>query len=219
MTPGDYLSDDRHALIINDRPLSDRDASTVLPGLGVIFQRAGDRFSHQLFLPHAEQRQMLATSAEGTDQQPWPGSPVVQQLDRCPLPEGRQGLVGVGMAGVSHWSLAIEVEGDSSTATAQLRFDVACRVKRPPGFLGSSYQLIEPLQVQSLSPQRLRCQWRESGGKDVQDQRATLEFFATEPNTKVAYEVATRRVVVTAAAFSGSWPATVRWGYCVMRPA
>jgi len=47
-------------------------------------------------------------------------------------------LLGVGQAGKSHWSISIEpldFEGD-----AAFRFDVACRTRSHPSWLGSTYR-------------------------------------------------------------------------------
>ncbi len=43
----------------------------------------------------------------------------------------------VGRAGKSHWSMSVTADED----TPALIFDVACRLREPPGFLGTTYQL------------------------------------------------------------------------------
>lgn len=78
----------------------------------------------------------LLLSVEGEPDRTWPSSPPLQQLDACQLGSGAEGYVGVGMAGRSHWSIAVEPRGES------LSFDVACRLQQPAPAdgLGSTYR-------------------------------------------------------------------------------
>ena len=73
----------------------------------------------------------------------WPPSPAIQQLSRQRTSHGSEFLVGVGMAGTSHWSLSAE----TSSGAAALQLDIACRVKEPPSWLGSTYCLATGFQA------------------------------------------------------------------------
>ncbi len=141
----------------------------------------------------------FARSVEGGDTQDWPHSPPLQQLDACPQRGQRQGLVGLGAAGTSHWSLAVE-----SDVSGCLSFDVACRVRTPPIFLGSTYELVLPTGqhthvVEGISfdgPEGWR--WSLQGGDRDGPVRCQLEA---------------QRLVIRPANCPDTWPATIRWKY------
>ncbi|MBL9123800.1 MAG: hypothetical protein JNG90_09220 [Planctomycetaceae bacterium] len=82
------------------------------------------------------QRTVVFESIEGTPEEDWPPSPPLQELHLEARPDGKQLALLVGMAGTSHWSLSVEFDPAAGTAV----FDVACRVKRAPGGLGSRYR-------------------------------------------------------------------------------
>lgn len=66
----------------------------------------------------------------------WPASPPIQQLS-LEMIHGAAVLLGVGQAGKSHWSVSVEtIQGSSRPA---LQFDLACRCRVRPPWLGSSY--------------------------------------------------------------------------------
>lgn len=71
----------------------------------------------------------------------WPASPVLVELSRVNLPGGTGGgspaVVGVGLAGRSHFSASIVVDPrDSGT----IRFEIACRLHEHPVWIGSTYR-------------------------------------------------------------------------------
>jgi len=114
--------------------------------LAVEFFWTGDRYAHRVFVetgtdatPALAQptRTVVAESLEGDGEIAWPPSPPLTQCSVETDNAGRPIALLVGMAGVSHWSLtcrAVEKEG-----TPAMEFDVACRAKAPPTFLGSTY--------------------------------------------------------------------------------
>lgn len=93
----------------------------------------------------------LLESIEGTPDDDWPPSPALQELHLEERPDGRRLALLVGMAGTSHWSLSVELDPVQRRAL----FDVACRVKRPPGKLGSAYRqltgAVTPTNIASAS--------------------------------------------------------------------
>ncbi len=101
------------------------------------FFRAGDRFAHRLELAEGDSIRPLLESLEGTAAEDWPASPPLQQLHVEERPTGKVALL-VGMAGRSHWSLAVE------TAPNGFLFRAACRLREPPAKLGSRYRLLHP---------------------------------------------------------------------------
>ncbi|TWU23295.1 hypothetical protein Pla52o_28310 [Novipirellula galeiformis] len=106
--------------------------------LRVEFHWCEDRFVHQILgadSPTGENTVMA--SVNGTADQTWPCSPPIQQLSLESLPVG-DALLGVGAAGVSHWSVSVHWLEAAEEPT--LFFDFACRCKQTPEFLGSTYR-------------------------------------------------------------------------------
>ena len=184
--------------------LSDRRCVTVGNHglLGVDFTWRNGRFHQTIFRQSHDVRCPLATSCEEDTHGPWPLSPVLQQLDDVDLPDGRRGIVGLGMAGQNHWSLSIEPTEDGS-----LRYDVACRVKKgPPTFLGSTFQAI------GQSP---------TSGKSAPDRESPevgpgpLELVSWQADTQIERQ-ADRWIARPAVACQElSTSATVRWCFSV----
>jgi hypothetical protein len=105
-------------------------------GWRIAFERRGDRWAHRVELEAEGRFQPLFSSVEGSGDESWPASPPFQQLHFEDRPGGGRVALLVGMAGRSHWSASIEVQPDRGSAV----FDVACRHKERPIFLGSCYR-------------------------------------------------------------------------------
>ncbi len=104
-----------------------------LDRLRVQFQRVEDRYAHSIWLDDDQVLQSL----EGDAGQIWPASPPIQQLSLEDQGSATVAL-GLGMAGISHWSLSVAPQETG------FLFDVACRLLGPDpqaGQLGSSYRL------------------------------------------------------------------------------
>jgi len=120
-------------------------------------------------------RTVVFESIEGTPEEDWPPSPPLQELHLEARPDGKQLALLVGMAGTSHWSLSVEFDAAAGTAV----FDVACRVKRAPGGLGSRYRRsgsaqqewsAEPQTSGSLElPRTARWRYGVAGGGPERD--------------------------------------------------
>jgi hypothetical protein len=107
--------------------------------LRVEFYWHDDRFRHEFVLPDG----VRIGSVEGNASQSWPPSPPIQQLSKESIGPS-QALLGVGAAGQGHWSLSVDpVNADPQV----LRFDVACRLKASPEFLGSTIQPTHRLRI------------------------------------------------------------------------
>ena len=89
------------------------------------FLRNEDRWSHRWFSDRNQPVTWLQ-SIEGTADQNWPPSPPLQELNQLELEQG-DSVLGVGMAGRSHWSASYSVEkmADGSCIKA----DLACLQK------------------------------------------------------------------------------------------
>jgi hypothetical protein len=99
------------------------------------FQKRGDRYGHQISRYFSDGIVGLLVSHEGTSDDVWPPSPVLQSLHLERRPGGVQTALLVGTAGRSHWSLSVEADATRN----RLLFDVACRIHDAPEWLGSSY--------------------------------------------------------------------------------
>lgn len=104
-----------------------------------------DRISHGIFLRDDHGEIELARSREGTPSDTWPCSPPLQQLVADTLTDGVQALLGVGLAGKSHWSASIHVE-----PTGRLVIDMACRCSPEFQYLGSRYDAAEGVEVSKV---------------------------------------------------------------------
>jgi hypothetical protein len=122
------------------------------------FARRGDRWEHIVEFRTDGKLAWRLNSIEGTPDNDWPSSPAFQSLAMHAGPEGRKFALLVGMAGASHWSASIEAD----PAAERIVFDIACRIKQEPKWLGSSYLawpsdgkesrlVIEPAGPQSTS--------------------------------------------------------------------
>ncbi|MCA9270140.1 MAG: hypothetical protein KDA41_16775, partial [Planctomycetales bacterium] len=100
--------------------------------LAVEFVRHGDRLAHRILLDGV----VALESIEGAADEDWPPSPPLQESHRHAA--GAQGdvLMLVGKAGKGHWSMTVAADA----AHSALVFDVACRLRGAPRFLGSTYQ-------------------------------------------------------------------------------
>ena len=113
-------------------------------GLRARFVRNGDRYAHVVdFLDQGVALPLLA-SDEGDAEQEWPPSPPLQQVSFEERSVGNV-LLGLGMAGRTHWSMSIEAD----VMAVELRFDVAARLRDHPQRLGSRYRLSGPAPIES----------------------------------------------------------------------
>ena len=66
----------------------------------------------------------------------WPASPVLVEVSLAGR-EMRPAVVGLGLAGRSHFSLCVAPHPEGG---ARLLFEAACRIHEPAGWLGSTYR-------------------------------------------------------------------------------
>jgi hypothetical protein len=112
-------------------------------GLHVAFVWQGDRFAHEFVWDNG----LRVPSVEGSAEQAWPPSPPLQQLSIERIGDA-DAILGVGAAGQSHWSISVEVTQEHERYA--LKFDLACRFKLAPEWLGSTYRGSEQLRFLSL---------------------------------------------------------------------
>ncbi|MFM8891323.1 MAG: hypothetical protein ACKOTB_06805 [Planctomycetia bacterium] len=129
-------------------------------GATLEFTWVGDRWAHRVFPSSAGPS--VGPSAPATDWRSiegeldpaddprWPASPVLVELSRVALTpvdaasqppraagERPSALVGVGLAGRSHYSASIAADPGRTDA---FRVEIACRLQEPPPWLGSTYR-------------------------------------------------------------------------------
>ena len=130
-------------------------APATRPGVGLeagaaraVFTWEGDRWSHTVTMaggaPKAVPQPDAAVAWRSLDgpwpedgDPRWPASPVLVELSRMDGTDGGPAILGVGMAGRSHFSASIV--RDPRVADA-VRFEIACRLHDGPGWLGSTYR-------------------------------------------------------------------------------
>lgn len=170
-------------------------------GCRVSFHWHRDRFGHTIGLVHGERHIPLLASREGTNDEHWPDSPVLQSLNAQIRNDGRQVGLLVGMAGSNHWSASVE----ANVGRTSLHFDVACRSKSSLEFVGSRYRtMLDPIHVNSD-----RLDWNVSGyGCQLR-----LEPIDGHPLPRL--EATVDGLSISAAPHRPTCPTTIRWRYAV----
>jgi len=155
-----------------------------------------------------------ATTAEAVQQHEeltremdrWPLSPPLQEVHLEERPGGEKLSLMVGRAGRSHWSVSCELQSESGN----LAFDVACRIKEPAPWLGSSYQ---------LSPGLVYEGDQRSG--ELRFHGAPLCVFETTDQEHLAWDSKLGILTIRPESRpddaysdpSGTFPRTIRWRY------
>ena len=110
---------------------------------------SADRFTHEYRLDVDGQVTTLLRSVEDFADAIWPVSPPLQELTRHELPDG-PALLGVGMAGTSHWSVSFAASED------QLSSDFACLTKSSPEFLGGTWKVADGIAIEQVDAANFR---------------------------------------------------------------
>lgn len=101
-----------------------------------------DRFIHQFLIDGRVVDQAGSVDQQGD--QDWPSSPPLQQLS-AEVIDGRPVILGIGLAGTSHWSVV--VQAIDTVGGQAIKFEWACRHKAKPSFLGTTYGVNAALSV------------------------------------------------------------------------
>jgi hypothetical protein len=106
-----------------------------------VFTWNGDRWAHRIMTGEATTWTSLDGPCPPANDPRWPGSPVLVELSRVSVPRGGaaggEAIVGVGLAGRSHFSASIASDPHDAGV---IRFEIACRLHEPPGWIGSTYR-------------------------------------------------------------------------------
>ena len=115
--------------------------------LSVRYSKLRDRLSHTIGIVVEDSFISLMESIEGSEAEPWPASPPMQQMvEECFTPSASPVLLGVGLSGNGHWSTAIETQ-----RAGHLKFDIACKNSKSSTWFGSQYRLLPTIQA-SIRP-------------------------------------------------------------------
>ena len=128
----------------------------------VRFAWESDRFAHQVLVDG----KVMASSMEGDANSAWPPSPPIQQLSLENI-EQQDVILGVGAAGRGHWSICAKFE-----SARQIKFELACRTKDEPEFLGSSYHMAAGVKLITIDE-----------ATEVQDCSARVQSLGTPGET------------------------------------
>ncbi len=183
-------------------------------GLRVEFLQLGNQFAHRILAFDAENTaiSLLETVETLSTEASWPPSPVLQGLNtedlRSELSQTEKPLSAMlmGSAGKGHWSLSIEPRQEDKTA--QLLFDVACRVKSLPTALTSTYTIGESVEINhSGSALRLRTPLGdyclEAMPLDSSDSQNSCQLHTDNGRLQLSRETLT----------TDTPPITLRWCY------
>lgn len=112
-----------------------RPTLTVSSGVvSATFTWTTDRWRHSLCIDGREFAESVEDRGDGRDSA-WPASPPLVELSQLELAHG-QAVLGVGLAGRSHFSASVAPHPSEPDT---LVFEMACRIKDAPGWLGSTY--------------------------------------------------------------------------------
>ena len=100
----------------------------------VVFRWRGDRWRHTVTFAGESLAESVEGTADGGDAR-WPASPPLVELSAINL-QGGPALLAVGLAGRSHFSASVRPHPERADT---LLFEIACRVKERPSWLGSTY--------------------------------------------------------------------------------
>ena len=114
--------------------------------LTITFDRRHDRWAHSVMLDGRAVAESVEDSASGSDDPRWPASPVLTEVMPTEA-AGRPAIVGVGLAGRSHFSASFTPH---PTLADSVLVEIACRVQEQPGRLGSTYRTADGRLVRAV---------------------------------------------------------------------
>lgn len=174
--------------------------------LRIDFHRKMDRYRQSLWLVAGEREVCVLRTVEGTGQQAWPPSPPLQHLHQQQTPAGDVAVLGVGMAGTSHWSLAVEASADHPT----LCCDVACRARVSPGNLAVTWESGENVAVHARGERAVELSTAIGRVRIYVD---AADEFAAKLFVGEKVEHGRHQICLSPYSNAAAPPATFRWRY------
>lgn len=200
-------------------------------GLAIEFTWQVDRFAHSIYFLKEDERQPLLTSIEGSTKDEWPSSPPLQQISAQAI-AGDSAIMGVGMAGHSHWSASYLLKTDDD-GQLTLLCELACLTKLPARKsavaepdkttsaevagprICSNYEVFHGWNLLFAEENDQYCRFASELAELKQSPLLNTEFSSTNP-TKMAAN-GDRLSLMPSSPESGSKTA-VQWGYRIWLP-
>jgi hypothetical protein len=178
-----------------------RTASLSAGLLCVRYRRLDDRLAHEIGTLNGDSFYPVLESIEGTPADAWPASPPMQQIVEESIGASLSPvLLGVGLSGNGHWSIAIE-----SQHASLLKFDVACKNSKQALGFGSKYRVSTEWVVASATISQI-----ELSHSKLERVPTKLQLLATIGQLR--YDDADRTIAIVPASDPGKL-LTHRWCY------
>jgi hypothetical protein len=167
--------------------------------------RIGDRFDWRItWEPLSTSAVTLLQSVTSAKETIWPSFPPLQELAQESHSD-TEVLLGVGMAGKSHWSVSVDRRQEPHQPA--MVFDFACRLSGSPAFLGACWMLGEGLNAMPPASLDLPLQ--------VRQYETTIVTLTPTNHTSLRLEG--DQVQVIPEPGMGLLQGTVRWGFRIAR--
>ena len=111
----------------------------------IVFLREHDRWRHVVALADGSRLESVEGPQNTAADPRWPASPALTEVSLVGA-AGRPAIVGLGLAGRSHFSVSVAAHPDRPDT---LLFEVACRIQEPPAWLGSTYRAADGGSMQA----------------------------------------------------------------------
>lgn len=154
-------------------------------GIAVHFDWHRDRFRQRL----VRDGEGVAESVEGDADDLWPPAPPIQQLSLETI-DGSKVLLGVGAAGRCHWSISVAVD----PSMRGLKFDLACRSREVPGFIGSTYRLDNSVTLTPLDASEIFVPTDPDDRQSLRIEAVVPRQPSTQQTHRWAYQIEPRLV-------------------------
>jgi hypothetical protein len=167
--------------------------------------RIGDRFDWQITCGSQSAPELkLLHSVPSAKETVWPPFPPFQELAQENHAD-TEVLLGVGMAGKSHWSVSVDRRQEPHQPTVV--FDFACRIFGSPTYLGACWILGEGLNAMAPASIDRSLLLRE---------HETIIATLT-PNNHSSLRIEGNQLHVIPEPSKGVFQGTVRWGFRIAR--
>ena len=175
--------------------------------IDLVFEKTGDRWAHRLVLLVEDREFPILESTEVSADPDWPSNAPLQEVSHHDLPDG-EAILGVGMAGKSHWSASFSIDNN------QIKSDLACLQKTisENASLASTYQTCKGTQIESIVFED--CQQIKLTHADAKGFSIILESIA-DSEMKTVFRLEDSILNIQPHEISKSPVQATRWGYRV----
>ncbi|QDV67951.1 hypothetical protein Poly24_16570 [Rosistilla carotiformis] len=173
------------------------DPNTLALALRLVWQQ--DRFGHAIDVLQAGQRSPLLETVVDPAPTAWPRNTPLQQASLETI-DGRLAILGVGLAGTSHWSLSLETLAGESVG---LRIDCACRCTTAPESLGSQYRWADGID----------CQTDAFAGILFRGDQVCVQVAPDDEKTVITCTADEKLCEIRPESLPNETPQTIRWCY------